>query len=110
MSDHSALPHLKVLFDASLKDYKTQTGIPLPEHPLAKRLQECYSVGSIAAVLHEQTEAFNEFQGKEKLINSLKNVISVLHNLSVCAKLGEVIGLVHLNALMGCFVRLTRIP
>ena len=110
MSDHSALSHIKVLFDAALQDYETQTGIPLPEHPLAERLQECHSVESITAVLHEQTQDFNQFRGKEKLIKSLTNAISVLHNLSSCAKLGEVIGLVHLKALMGSFVRLTRIP
>ena len=109
MSDQSALYHLQVLFNAALQDYQTQTGISLPEHPLAERLQDCHSVGSIAAVLQEQTEAFNEFRGKDKLINSLKNAISVLHNLSACAKLGEVIGLVHIKALMGSFIRLTRI-
>ena len=111
MSDHSALSHLKVLFDAALQDYETQTGISLPEHPLAERLQNCHSVESIAAVLHEQTDAFNEFWGKGKLMRSLMKVLSVLHDVSASAKLGEVIGRrVHLNALMGSFVRLTRIP
>ena len=105
MSDHLAPSHLKLLFEAALQDYETQTGIALPQHPLAERLQECHSVGSITAILHEQTETFNEFRGKEKLIKLLKNVISVLHNVSACAKLGEVIqdviGLVHLKTLMG---------
>ena len=103
MSDHSALFHIEVLFGAALQDYETQTGIPLLEHPLAERLQNCHSVESIAAVLHGQTENFNEFQGKEKLFKSLKNAISVLHRLSAYGKLGEVIGLVHLKALMGVF-------
>jgi hypothetical protein len=98
MSDHSALAssHLNVLFDAALKDYETQTGIPLAEHPLAERLQECQSIDSITAVLHEQTQAFNEFRGKEKVIKLLKNAVSVLYKLSACAKLGEVIGVVRL--------------
>ena len=110
MSDHSALSHLNVLFNSALQDYEAQTGISLPEHPLTERLQDCHSVDSIATVLHEQTEDFNEFQGKEKLFKSLKNAISVLHRLSAYARLGEVIGRVHLNALMGSFVRLTRNP
>ena len=110
MSDHSAPSHLKLLFEAALEDYETQTGIALPQHPLAERLQECHSVESITAVLHEQTQAFNQFRGKEKLIKSLKNAISILHNLSVCAKLGEVIGLVHLKPLMGNFIPLTLVP
>ncbi len=102
--------HLKVLFEAALKDYESQTGIALAEHPLAERLQECHSVDSITAVLHEQTQAFNEFRGKDKAIKLLKNAVSVLYNLSACAKLGEVIGVVRLKSLMGCFIHLTLIP
>jgi hypothetical protein len=110
MSDHSVLPHLNVLFEAALRDYERQTGITLAEHPLAERLQECDSVESITAVLYEQTQAFKEFRGKEKVVKLLKNAVSVLYNLSACAKLGEVIGVVHLKALMGSSIRLTLIP
>ena len=95
-----------VLFEAALQDYETKTGIVLAEHPLAERLQECRSVESITAVLHEQTQAFNEFRGKEKVMKLLKNAASILYKLSACAKLGEVIGLVHQKALMGSFVHL----
>jgi hypothetical protein len=82
----------------------------LAEHPLAERLQECDSVESITAVLHEQTQAFNRFRGKEKVMKLLKNAVSVLYKLSACAKLAEVIGVVHLKALMGSSIRLTHIP
>jgi hypothetical protein len=101
MSDQSASSHLNVLCEAALQDYERQTGIALAKHPLAERLQECHSVESITAVLHEQTQAFNEFRGKEKLMKLLKNVVSILYKLSACAKLAEVIGVVHLKALMG---------
>jgi hypothetical protein len=101
MSDQSASSHLKVLFEAALQDYETQTGIQLATHPLSERLQECDSVESITAVLHEQTQAFNQFRGKEKFIKLLKNSVSVLYKLSACAKLGELIGVVRLKALTG---------
>ena len=94
MSDHSAPSNLNVLFEAALQDYETQTGIALAKHPLAERLQECHSIESITTVLHEQTHAFNEFRGKEKVIKLLKNAVSVLHKLTAGAKLGEVIGVV----------------
>ena len=110
MSDQSPSSHLKVLFDAALQDYETQTGIALPKHPLAERLQECHSVESITAVLHEQTQAFNKFRGKEKVVKSLENAVSVLHNLSACAKLGEVIGVVYLKAFIGSSLPLTLVP
>ena len=105
----SSSSHLKVLFDAALQDYERQTGIALAEHPLAERLQECDSVESITAVLHEQTQTFNEFRGKEKVMKLLKNAVSVLYKLSACTKLTEVIGVVHLKAFMGSPVRLTLI-
>ena len=110
MSDHSASSHLKVLFEAALRDYESQTGIALAKHPLAERLQECDSVESITAVLHEQTRAFSEFRGKEKAMNLLKNAVSVLYKLSACAKLGEVIGMVHPKPFIACSIYLTLFP
>jgi hypothetical protein len=106
----SASCHLKVLFEAALQDYEAQTGIALAKHPLAERLQDCDSVESITAVLHEQTQAFNEFRGKEKVMKSLKNAVSVLYKLSACAKLGVLIGVVRLvKVLFGSPIRLTLI-
>jgi hypothetical protein len=110
MSDQSPSSHLNILFDAALQDYERQTGIALAKHPLAERLQECHSAESITTVLHEQTLAFNEFRGKEKVLKSLKNVVSILHRLSAFAKLGEVIGVVHQKRLMGSSICLTLIP
>jgi len=110
MSDQSASSHLKVLFEAALQDYERHTGIALAKHPLAERLQECHSVETITAVFHEQTQVFNEFRGKEKVIKLLKNAVSVLYRLSACAKLGELIGVVNLKALMGSSTCLTLIP
>ena len=112
MSDQSPSSHLNVLFAAALQDYERQTSIALAKHPLAELLQECDSVESITIVLHEQTQAFHEFRGKETVMKLLKNAVSILYNLSACVKLGEVtvIGVVHLKALMGSFITLTLIP
>jgi hypothetical protein len=101
MSDQSGLSHLGVLFEAALRDYETQTGIALAEHELAERLQECHSVESITAVLHEQIQAFKDFRGKEKIMKSLQNTVSFMCKLSACTKLGEVIGMVHLKRSWG---------
>ena len=110
MSDQTASPHLKVLFEAALQDYERQTGIALAKHPLAERLQECDSVESTTIIFHEQTQAFSEFRGKEKLMKSLQNAVSFLCKLSATAKLGEVIGMVHPKASMGSSIYLTLIP
>ena len=64
--------HWQVLFDAALQDYETQTGIVLANHPLAEQLQNCHSVESVTAVLREQTQAFSEFRGRDKILKPLK--------------------------------------
>jgi hypothetical protein len=88
----SGSSRLQVLFEAALQDYQTQTGIALAEHPLADQLQSCDSVDSVAAVLCDQTQAFNEFRGKDKVLKPLKTVLSHLHKLSA---VGKAIGLVR---------------
>lgn len=91
MSDQSRPSRLEVLFEAALQDYQKQTGIVLDNHPLAEKLQNCSTVESVTAVFHEQTQAFSEFRGKDKVLKPLKNTVSVLHKLSAAA---DTIGLV----------------
>jgi hypothetical protein len=111
MSDRSGLSrlHWQVLFEAALQDYEKQTGIVLAIHPLAQQLQGCDSVESVTAVLHEQTQAFSEFRGRDKILKPLKNALSVLHKLSATTDLGQVIGLVRPWALIGRLTFLTII-
>jgi hypothetical protein len=94
MSDHSGSSRLRVLFEAALQDYEKQTGIALAKHPLAEKLQNCGSVESVTAVLHEQTQAFSEFRGKDKVLKPLNRAVSVLYRLSATADVGQAIGLV----------------
>ena len=95
MSHQSGSSHLQVLFETALKDYEKQTGIALDKHPLAEQLQSCGSVESVIAVLCEQTQAFSEFQGKDKILKPLKNAVSALYKLSAAADFGRSIGLVR---------------
>jgi hypothetical protein len=95
MGDYSTSSHLQVLFDVALHDYQKQTGIALAEHPLAEKLQNCDSIESITAVLCEQTQAFREFQGNDKVLKPLKKAISVLYKLSATANFGQDIGMVR---------------
>ena len=109
MTDQSGSSRLRVLFEAALLEYEKQTGIALADHPLTGKLQNCDSVESITAVLHEQTQASSEFQGRDKILKPLKSVVSVLYKLSATADFGHVIGLVRSQALMRCSTSLTVI-
>ena len=95
MTDQLESSHLQVLFEAALQDYQNQTGVALATHPLAEKLQNCHSVESVTAVLREQTQAFSEFQEKDKVLKPLKKAVSVLHKLSATANFGKDIGLVR---------------
>jgi hypothetical protein len=95
MSDQSESSYLRELFEVALQDYEKQTGIALDKHPLAERLQDCDSVDSFTSVLREQTQAFGEFWGNDKIMKPFKNVVSTLYKLSAVANFGQVIGLVR---------------
>ena len=95
MTDQLGSSNLHVLFEIALQDYEKQTGIALAKHPLAERLQNCGSVESVTVVLHEQTQTFSEFRGKEKTLRLLKNAVSVLYKLSSGADFGQAISLVR---------------
>ena len=95
MTDQPGSSHLQVLFEAALQDYQKQTGIALAEHPLAEQLQNCDSVESVTAVLREQTQAFSEFQEKDKILKPFKKAVSILCKLSATANFGQDLGLVR---------------
>jgi hypothetical protein len=96
MADQSQSSRFRLLFESALKDYQIQTGTTLVNHPLAEKLQYCNSVESVTAVLQEQARAFTEFRGGvDKIIKSLKSVVSVLYTLSASTTLGGAIGLVR---------------
>jgi hypothetical protein len=107
MGDQLGPSHLRVIFEAALRDYESETGLVLANHPLAEQLQNCDSVESVTAVLHDQTQAFREFHGRDKVLMWLKNAVSVLHKLSSTADLGHAIGLVRSLALIRRFAFLT---
>jgi hypothetical protein len=100
MLDQLASARFRALFEAGLQAYEKKTGITLAVHPLAIQIQNCQSVGSISAVLQGQAQAFTKFRGSDKVINLIKNTLSILTALSDTATLGDSIGLVCLKALI----------
>jgi hypothetical protein len=67
----------------------------LANHPFAEQLQDCDSVESITAVLREQTQAFSEFRGNDKVLEPLQNAVTVLYKLSATADFGQAVALVR---------------
>lgn len=96
MSDQSGPSYFQQLFEAAFRDYEEQTGKKLADHPLAETLQSCDTVESVNDVLREQTKSSSEIRGKDKVLKSLMNVLSVLHKLSSASAVGQHLGLVRL--------------
>ena len=94
MSDQSGVSYFQVLFESALRDYERKTGITLANHPLAQQLQTCQSAESVTALLQEQARALSEFRESNKIMESLKNVVSVLSKISATAALGQDFGAV----------------
>jgi hypothetical protein len=101
MSDQSGSLLFQALFESALQDYENQTGIPLASHPLAEQLQNCQSVDFVTTLLQEETQAFRKFRGRDKIIKSLKNVVSALSSVSAAASLGQAVGMVCPRPLIG---------
>jgi hypothetical protein len=102
MADRSQSSRFRLLFESALQEYQKQTGTTLASHPLAEKLQDCDSIESVTAVLHEQARAFREFRdGDGRVMKSLEAVVSVVDTLSVGTVLGEAIGLVRWTISMG---------
>jgi hypothetical protein len=96
MADQSQSSRFRVLFESALQDYQIQTGTTLANHPVTEILQYCDSIESVTAVLQEQARPFTEFRGgDDKIIKSLKSVVSVLYTLCASTALGDAIGLVR---------------
>jgi hypothetical protein len=93
MSGQPGRSHFQGLFEAAFQDYETVTGKSLADHPLAEKLQSCNSVESVAALLDSETSS--ELAGKDKVLEPVKNVLSVLQNLSSAGNFGQDLGLVR---------------
>ncbi len=90
---------LQEFFEAALLDYEKQTGIDLVKHTLADLLQDCNSAEDVATVLSKQAKDFKEFREKDKVLNPLKKVLTVLHLVSSAPSIAKHVGLVRPKAL-----------
>ena len=96
MADQSGSIRCRALFESALRTYEKKTGITLVEHPLSIQLRTCDTVESINALVQHQASSLtsNEPQGKDRVMISIKNTVSISINLFATASLGYAIGLV----------------
>jgi hypothetical protein len=89
MADPSGSPHFQARFESALQAYQTKTGITLAEHTLAVQLQSCNTVESITTLVQSQAQAFSDYQESDRIMKSIKAIVSVLTSLSATAPLAD---------------------
>ena len=86
--------------ESALQDYEKQTGFNLVDHPFAKRFQGCQRIFNAMDILREQVaQGIGDNYGR--LLQSLRNAVYVLHELSTSTVLREVADLVRQRMQMG---------
>jgi hypothetical protein len=107
MANRSQPTRIRALFEAALRDYEKKAGVALASHPLTVQLQSCHSLESITTVLLGQAQTFGEFPRSDRVMESIKSIISILSRLSATPFLGDDIGFVRHKTLMAYPIALT---
>ena len=107
MPGPSGSPHFQALFESALQAYQTKTGITLAEHALAVQLQSCNTVESITTLVQGQAQAFSRYREGDRIMKSIKTILSILTPLSAAAPLADAVGLVRQIAMVVRFTFLT---
>jgi hypothetical protein len=93
MADQStSVVSFQTLLESALLRYEIETGITLSKHPLALQLQSCNSVEDFNNILQEKAKDVRE---SERIVKSMKTIVSILTPLSSAASLSNAVGLVR---------------
>ena len=110
MAGHSesTASHCRALFDTALQAYEKKTSITLVQHPLTLQLQNCHSEESIASFLQDQIPSSSDSGGNNRVLASIRSIISILSNLSIAPALAWTNNMVcEIEVLMTCSIPLT---
>ena len=74
---------LNSILDAALSEYKKTTGGGLLDHPLAKEVKKCDTIGAISAILQGQARQFQQFKdGDQRLMKWIDPMVDTLSTFS----------------------------
>ncbi|KAI9513370.1 hypothetical protein F5148DRAFT_35 [Russula earlei] len=83
MSSTSIFPNFRLILDAALEYYATQTGIDLTKYPSAHKLQCCGTSEAVLQLLHAREMEFKDYRERNRrLIDFLGPVVQVVHAFS----------------------------
>jgi len=92
MANQSGSVSFQRLLESALLRYEKKTGVTLSKHPLALQFQSCNSVEDFNTLLRDKAKDVRE---SERIIKSMKTIVSILTPLSSVASLPDAVGLVR---------------
>ena len=99
MTDQPGSARFQALLDSAVQAYEKQAGTTLTYsgNLLAMQLQHCHSVDDIANLMHSQTQSFNDFRQRDRILKTIETTVSILSPIS------SVASVVRRKVLKACF-------
>jgi hypothetical protein len=101
MTDQPGSARFQVLLERALRDYEKKAGVTLADSgdSLAIALERCHSIDGITTLLEHKTQAFDNLRERDRIIKSIKAIVSILSPISFVASVANDAGLVRENVL-----------
>ena len=110
MADQPGSVRFQALLDSALQEYEKKAGVILAGRNNSLTIQElqlCHSIDDITTLLQTKTQAFNDFQERDRIFKSIKATVSILTPISAVASVADDIGVVRQKVLKACLGFLT---
>ena len=110
MTNQPGLDRFQALLESALKEYEKQAGVILADREDSLAIQElqlCHSIDDITTLLQVKTQAFNDFQQRDRIFRSIRATVSILTPISTLASVADDVGLVRRKVLKACLGFLT---
>jgi len=110
MTHQPASDRFQALLESALQEYEKQAGVRLADRKDSISIQElqlCHNIDDITTLLQVKTQAFNDFQQRDRIIRSIRATVSILTPISTVASVADDAGLVRQKVLKACLAFLS---
>ena len=105
MTHQPASVRFQALLDSALQEYEKKAGVLLADRKdslAIRELQLCHSIDDITTLLQVKTQAFNDFQERDRIFKSIRATVSILTPISAVASVADDAGVVRQKVLKAC--------
>jgi len=110
MAGQPGSARFQALLESALQEYEKKPGVILADRKDSLAIQElqlCHSIDDITTLLQVKTQAFNDFQQRDRIFKSIRTTVSILTPISVAASVADDVGVVRQTVLKACLAFLT---